>query len=147
VKISAHIKVLTATLAAAALVAPVAQAAISQPVPADRIVAQSGNADVGSTDAYGELYQVPNAGLGSTEAYGELYQFPNAGFGSTEAYGELYQFPNAGLDPVVGTVPVAAPGFDYGDAVIGAAIAFCAALLAAAGVLALRRSRRSATLA
>ncbi len=129
-KISAHIKVLTATLAAAALVAPVAQAAITQPVPADRIVAQSGNADVGST-----------------EAYGELYQFPNAGLGSTEAYGELYQFPNAGLDPVVGTVPVAAPGFDYGDAVIGAAIAFCAALLAAAGVLVLRRSRRSATLA
>ena len=80
-------------------------------------------------------------------AYGELYQFPNAGLGSTEAYGELYQFPNAGLDPVVGTVPVAAPGFDYGDAVIGAAIAFCAALLAAAGVLVLRRSRRSATLA
>ena len=129
-KISTHIKVWTATLAAAALVAPVAQAAISQPDPADRIVAQSGNADVGST-----------------EAYGELYQFPNAGLGSTEAYGELYQFPNAGLDPVVGTVPVAAPGFDYGDAVIGAAIAFCAALLAAAGVLALRRSRRSATLA
>ena len=137
---------LTATLVAAALVAPVAQAGLTQPVPADRIVAQSGNADVGSTEAYGELYQFPNAGLGSTEAYGELYQFPNAGLGSTEAYGELYQFPNAGLDRVVGAVPVAAPGFDYGDAVIGAAIAFCA-LLAAAGVLALRRSRRSATLA
>jgi hypothetical protein len=42
--------------------------------------------------------------------------------------------------------PAAAPtGFDYGDAGIGAAIAFGAALLAAAGFLGLRRSRRPAS--
>jgi hypothetical protein len=44
-------------------------------------------------------------------------------------------------------VPVSTPGFDFGDAGIGAAVALGAALLAALGVLALRRNRRSATLA
>jgi hypothetical protein len=42
--------------------------------------------------------------------------------------------------------PAATPtGFDYGDASIGAAIAFSAGLLAAAGFLGLRRSRRPAS--
>jgi hypothetical protein len=41
---------------------------------------------------------------------------------------------------------VSTPGFDYSDAGIGATITFGAALLGAAGLLALRRSRRSATL-
>jgi hypothetical protein len=43
--------------------------------------------------------------------------------------------------------PVSVPGFDYRDAGIGAAIALGAALLAAAGVLALRRNRRTASIA
>jgi LPXTG-motif cell wall-anchored protein len=42
--------------------------------------------------------------------------------------------------------PVSVPGFDYRDAGIGAAITLGAALLAAAGFLALRRSRRTAGL-
>jgi hypothetical protein len=43
--------------------------------------------------------------------------------------------------------PVSVPGFDYRDAGIGAAIALGAALLAAAGFLALRRNRRTVGLA
>jgi hypothetical protein len=44
-------------------------------------------------------------------------------------------------------VPVSTPGFDFGDAGIGAGIALGAALLAALCVLALRRSRNPAALA
>jgi hypothetical protein len=61
------------------------------------------------------------------------------------------EFPTWTVDwaqPKAPESPAATPtGFDYGDAGIGAAIAFGAALLAAAGFLVLHRSRRRAGLA
>jgi hypothetical protein len=72
--------------------------------------------------------------------------------GSWYTAADAPQFPPASInwdrpEAAAPATPSSTPAFDYRDAGMGAAIALGAALLAIAGVLALRRTRRSAPLA